>query len=124
MRSHEARGLRTEATPRPRDDSAFRIPHSALVAPQSSVLSPQSLELRIEELVLHGFLPGDRYRIGEALERELARLFTGQEMPPSLTQDGDIPSLDAGSFQVAPGAKALAIGAQVARTIYSGIARG
>ena len=45
-----------------------------------------NIELHIEELVLHGFEPGDRHRIGEAIERELARLFAEQGTPPSLAQ--------------------------------------
>ena len=30
-------------------------------------MKPQNVELHIEELVLHGFAPGDRHRIGEAV---------------------------------------------------------
>ena len=37
--------------------------------------------------MLHGFAPGDRYRIGDAVERELARLFAEQGVPPSLAQE-------------------------------------
>ena len=37
-----------------------------------------NLNLHIEELVLHGFAPGDRYRIGEAVQQELTRLFAEQ----------------------------------------------
>jgi hypothetical protein len=33
-----------------------------------------SINLHIEELVLHGFAPGDRHRISEAVEQELTRL--------------------------------------------------
>ncbi len=82
-----------------------------------------NIEVNIEELVLHGFAPGDRYRIGEAVERELAQLFTEQGAPPSLTRGGEIERLDGGAFEIAPGSKAEAVGAQVARAVYRGIGR-
>lgn len=76
------------------------------------------VELHLEELVLHGFSPGDRYRIGEAVERELTRLFIEQGVPPSLAQGGEVAHLDGGMFKVAPGSKAEAIGAQIAQAVY------
>ena len=39
---------------------------------------PYNIELHIEELVLHGFSPRDRDAIGEAVQRELTRLFVEQ----------------------------------------------
>ena len=73
-------------------------------------MTPRSIELHIEELVLHGFAPGDRYRIGEAVEQELA-------------QGGEIVSVDDGAFEVAPGSRAEAVGAQVAKAVYGGLGR-
>lgn len=80
-----------------------------------------NVELRVEELVLHGFPPGDRHRIREALERELSRLFAEEGVPPSLARGGTIPRLDAGSFEMRPGRKAEAVGSRIARTLYGGI---
>jgi hypothetical protein len=82
-----------------------------------------NIELHIEGLVLHGFAPDDRYRIGEAVERELARLFAEQGVPPSLTNGSEIARLDAREFKVAQGSKAEAIGAQMAQTVYGGLSR-
>jgi len=82
-----------------------------------------NIELHIEELVLHGFEPHDRYRIGDAVERELVRLFTEQGVPQSLANGGEIDKLDGGGFEVAPGSKAEVIGAQVARAVYGGLSR-
>jgi hypothetical protein len=82
-----------------------------------------NVELHIEELVLHGFPPGDRYGIGEAIERELSRLFTEQGVPPSLAQGGAAARLDGGSIEVLPGLKADAIGVQVAQAVYGGLNR-
>ncbi|HEX9867630.1 MAG TPA: hypothetical protein VGC99_03370 [Candidatus Tectomicrobia bacterium] len=83
----------------------------------------KSLEVYIEELVLHGFPTGDRYRIAEAVERELARLFAEQGVPPSFTRGADIPRLDGGGFEVAQGSKPEVIGAQVAEAVYRGLSR-
>ena len=78
----------------------------------------RTVALAIEELALHGFAPGDRYPIGEAVERELARLFAEQGVPVALTRSGEIARLDGGAFTVAPGAGAETVGAQVARAVY------
>ena len=90
---------------------------------QYSALSTQHLEVVIEELVLHGFAPGDRYRIARAVEHELMQLFTEQGVKPSLVQGSEVAHLDGGAFKVAPRSKAEAIGAQVAQAIYGGLSR-
>lgn len=78
-----------------------------------------NVELHIEELVLHGF-PQD-HLIGEAVERELSRLFTERGVPPSLARGGDLPHLDAGAFQINPELGAEAVGARIARSLYGGL---
>lgn len=91
---------------------------------QHATLDTQhAVELHIEELVLHGFAPQDRYRIGSAVEAELACLFTEQGVPSSLTRSGEMAHLDGGKFEVAPGSTAEAIGDQVARALYGGLNR-
>jgi hypothetical protein len=84
-------------------------------------MKPTNVELHIAELVLHGFEPGDRYRIGDAMERELARLFTEQGTPPSRGQGRGVACLDGGAFEVKPGSKAETIGVQVARAAHGGL---
>jgi len=79
--------------------------------------------LHIETLVLDGFAPGDRHRIGEAVQRELQRLLSTQGLAPWLARQGAIARLDGGAFQVAPSAKADAIGSQVAQAVYGGLIR-
>jgi hypothetical protein len=82
-----------------------------------------NVRLRIEELVLDGFPPGDRYRIAAAAEAELTRLFTDRGVPSGLASGEAIPALDGGSFDVAPDARPDRIGAQVAQAVYGGLAR-
>lgn len=81
-----------------------------------------SVELRIEELILHGFAPGDRHRIGDAAERELSRLFSEEGVPPSVAAGAAFPSLEGGALEMAPGLGADAVGARVARALYEGMA--
>ena len=80
----------------------------------------QNIELHIEELVLHGFSPRERYAIGEAVQRELTQLFAEQGIHPSLNEQR-IARLDGGSISVKQGTKADAIGKQVAQTVYGGM---
>jgi hypothetical protein len=77
-----------------------------------------SIELHIEELVLYGFAHRDRYRIAEALERELAALFAGRDVPAGLARRAEIERLDGGTFNVAPRSRPETIGAQVAQSVY------
>ncbi len=84
-------------------------------------MKTENVELHIEELVLRGFAPGERYRIGEAMERELVRLFDEQGVPPSLARGSEIERLDGGAFEVAHGSKSETVGAQVAQAIYGGL---
>ena len=79
------------------------------------------VRLRIEELVLDGFAPGDRYRIGEAVERELTRLLAERGVPGGLAAGGEAPRLDAGWFDLAPGSGPEAIGTGVAAAVYGGL---
>jgi hypothetical protein len=86
-------------------------------------VKPVNIELNIEELALDGFAPGDRYRIAEAVERELARLFAERGAPPSLMRGGEVARLDGGTFEAARDSSATAIGSQVAHAVYRGLSR-
>ena len=58
--------------------------------------------IEIDELVLHGFPPGDRYRIGEAVQAEFARILGERGLPGAWTE-GAATRLDGGAFNVAAG---------------------
>jgi hypothetical protein len=80
-----------------------------------------SFELHIEELVLHGFAPGDRAVIGAAMQQELGRLFAEQGVPRSLSQANDFARMPGGTVSIAPGMRPAAIGAQIAQSLYGGL---
>jgi len=81
----------------------------------------RGIEVHIEALVLHGFQPGDRHRIGVALERELSRLLAERGLPVDIARPLEIPHLDASALGVTHGAAAEAIGSQIARALYRGL---
>lgn len=78
------------------------------------------VEVHIEAIVLHGFAPLDRYRIGDALAEELGRLVREQGLPPWMAAGAGELSVDGGMFAVEPGMRAGQIGVQIARAIYGG----
>jgi hypothetical protein len=83
----------------------------------------RSIELHIEELVLHGFSAGDRYRIADGLQVELERLLTEGNLSLSTSFDTRLESLDAGVVRVGSESKSGLIGGQVARALLRGVAR-
>lgn len=86
-------------------------------------MKPKNIKLHIEELILDGFDPGDRYLIANSIERELAWLFAERGIPNSLSKGGEIPHLDGGAFDAAQGSKPKSIGAKVAQAVYGGLNR-
>jgi hypothetical protein len=84
-------------------------------------MRPRNIELHIDELVLHGFALGDRYRIADAVERELARLLVKPGIPPSLSQGCEVAHVDGGMFEIALSSKLETIGVQVAQAVYRGL---
>jgi hypothetical protein len=80
------------------------------------------INLHIEELVLHGFAPGDRYTIADAVERELSRLlaenFADPDFSSLLTSNTEAARLDAGAFQVDLRSQTNSIGTQIAQAVH------
>jgi hypothetical protein len=79
------------------------------------------VELHIEELVLHGFSPHDRWRIADAVQRELARSIAEHGIGAHHAMA--IPQLNAGTIRVAAPMRAHAIGAQVGRALHGALRR-
>jgi hypothetical protein len=86
-------------------------------------MKPRAIEVRIGELVLEGFAPADRLRIGAAVERELARLVGEGGLGDSVMGGGAREAVDAGSFTRAAQATPAAVGGDVARSVYAGLKR-
>ena len=86
-------------------------------------MRPRTIEVRIGELVLEGFSPADRLRIGTALEGELARLLRQGGLPGTLAGATEREAVDAGSFARSPHATPADQGRAVARCVYAGLGR-
>jgi hypothetical protein len=78
-----------------------------------------AIELSIDELVLDGFAPGERYRIGDAVEQELVRLLTMQGL--HLARGAEIEQLRVNAAGVNPRAASATNGEHIARAVYEGL---
>jgi hypothetical protein len=85
--------------------------------PAQSAFALKNFEVTIDELVLTGFAPGDRFHIADAVERELARLLMEKGVPGLDGNSVAIEGLDAGKFKVG-GARAPGIGRQAAQVLH------
>jgi hypothetical protein len=81
------------------------------------------VEILIDELVLHGFSAADRYAIAESLSLELQRLVAAGN-PGELAMLGNLPALRAANISLGSGAKAQAVGAQVAAAVHGSLNAG
>ena len=75
-----------------------------------------NIELHIEELILDGFEPHQRYEIAEALQARLGEVLADRGLPSSL---GDVSAIDAGSISFGSASRT---GADAADAIYRGFA--
>jgi hypothetical protein len=78
-------------------------------------VTPRRIDVHIEELVLHGFPPLDRYAVSEAVQRELATLL--EASPPATLVSAD--ALDAAWIDASP--EETMLGVDVARQIGKGL---
>jgi len=83
-----------------------------------------TIDLRIEELVLHGFSPSEARRVGSTLEVELGRLLGGGDPPQMLAADAEIASIDAGRISSPTTAKPEFTSAELAKAIFGGLSHG
>lgn len=81
--------------------------------------SPPWIDLRVDELALEGFSPGDARRVALALERELNVLMTrrAKALARGGAQPLHVEFLSPPPLNVAPGAPPAAIGKAAARAI-------
>ncbi len=83
--------------------------------------SRDSIKIHIEELVLHGFAPGDRHQIAAAVENELSRLMTERGLQGIRTNAIAVGRINGGAFKVEAGAKAQVTGAEIARAVFRSV---
>jgi hypothetical protein len=81
---------------------------------------PRAIEVHIDELVLHGFDPADRHRIGDAVQIELVRLLESRELARSISRGASIERLDGGAI-TAQGPGPGHLGQAIARGVSGGL---
>ncbi len=79
-------------------------------------MNPREIEVHIEELILHGFAPRDRWQIGDALEHELRGLLAARGIPPAWLSSPE--RIDAGSIRTMSLNKPAVAGAEIANAVY------
>ena len=80
--------------------------------------APSMYELSI---VLYGFSPANRHRIGDAVRFGLTRLFTEQGIPDQFYNSVVIPRINGSEFKTDRNSKPITIGNQIAQSIYNGL---
>jgi hypothetical protein len=86
-------------------------------------LIAMNIELNIQELVLHGFPHGDKYRIAQAVQHELTNMFSNSLTDNSLLESGEYYRIDAGQFELQSDEKSEQIGSHIANAVYGGLLR-
>ena len=89
---------------------------SASSADSSSSISPREIEVHIDELILHGFTPRDRWQIGDAFEHELRGLLAARGIPATWLSSPE--RIDAGRIRTMSLNKPAAVGSEIARAVY------
>jgi len=79
---------------------------------------PREIEVHIEELVLHGFAPGDRWKIGDAVDRELRTLLATKGIPARWLSGPE--RLDAGAMPGSSLTNPSLTGAEIGAAVYRG----
>jgi len=81
-------------------------------------MKPREIDVHIEELVLHGFEPANRWRIGDALQEELRGLLSAKGIPSLWLSSPE--RIDAGKISCASLTKNAQAGAEIAGAAYRG----
>jgi len=80
------------------------------------------IRLHIDALVLHGFAPGDRHCIADALQSRLSELLADENGLDEDVTSRTIPHADAGAIQVRNTATGV-VGEQLAIALHGGLGR-
>jgi hypothetical protein len=82
---------------------------------------PARIDLRIDELILHGVAASDRHRVADAIEHELARLIAERGVPGGLAPRADDARAPA-ALAVPRSGRSDDLGRGVAGAIYRALA--
>ena len=82
---------------------------------------PARIVVRIEELILDGVAPGDRYAIADAVRNALTEQLAQSGAGPSWNRGAHIERIDAGECRLPRHAGAPTLGSRIGETIYRGI---
>ena len=83
--------------------------------------SQQDIAFHIDQLMLEGLPPSDRYQFGNAVQTELERLLAQKGMPPNLTSSAELEQLAAETISITAAPRPEIIGRQVTEAVYRGI---
>jgi hypothetical protein len=81
------------------------------------------VEIHIQELILHGFPPGQRHRIGEAVQKELERLLVEKAWPYGSAHDLHVYHTDGGGFALDGSGRPEAAGVKIANAVHGAVGR-
>ena len=81
-------------------------------------MKPREIDVHIEELVLHGFEPANRWLIADALEQELRGLLIAKGVPSQWLSSPE--RIEAARINSASLTKPSQAGADIARAAYRG----
>jgi len=95
----------------------------APLEPRQSQDSPGSVELQIDELVLDGFDAVDKHAIGNAVERELARVFLERGIAQVTGDEIEIDQIRAGATALDRSSDGEAIASELAKVLSGGLKR-
>jgi hypothetical protein len=84
-------------------------------------MKPREIDVHIEELVLHGFEPANRWLIADALERELHGLLMAKGLPAQWLSSPE--RIEAGKINSASLTKPRRAGVEIAGAAYRGDAQ-
>jgi hypothetical protein len=81
-------------------------------------MKPREIDVHIDELVLHGFEPANRWRIADALQQELRGLLAAKGVPALWLCSPE--QIEAGTICSASLTKPARLGAEIADATYRG----
>lgn len=86
--------------------------------------SPPSVQLRIDQLVLEGVAPGERYSVANAMQGELARLLAAQNAAAKIDAPVHQAQVDGGTIRITGSTRPAQFGAQIAQAVHGSLGLG